>query len=169
MVFFGNVMNIWTSSGIFDTALPLVLFFAIIFSILHRSKILGDNKAIDAIVSLIISLFIILNPLTAPFLAEVFSRTGVTLILLIASLIIMGLFTERKKMEGAFRWIGALAGAGFFIWLIVLLNDFYNIYSWFPVAYYGIGFWEIALGVVVIGAVIAIVAFTKDEDAKDTK
>ncbi len=169
MVFLSNALSLWTSSGIFDTALPLVLFFAIIFSILHRTKILGENKVIDAVVSFIISLFIILNPLTAPFLAEVFSRTGVALILFVASLIILGLFTDRKKMEGPFKWIGALAGAGFFIWLIILMNDFYNIYTWFPIAYYGIDFWDIAVGVVVLGTVIATVALAKDENETATK
>ena len=164
MVFAGNFLNIWASNGIFDIALPFVLFFAIIFSILHRTKILGNNKSIDAVIAMVISFFIILNPLTAPFLAEVFSRTGTALILLIASLIIMGLFTEKSKMENAFKWIGTIAGIVFFIWLVILVNDYYTTYTWFPIAYYGIDFWDIVFGIVVLGSVIAIVALT-DKDS----
>ncbi len=164
MVYAGNFLNIWASNGIFDFALPFVLFFAIIFSIFHRTKILGNNKSIDAVVSMIISLFIILNPLTAPFLARVFSSTGTALIILIASLIIMGLFTEKSNMEKAFKWIGTIAGTGFFIWLIIMLNDFYAIYNWFPIAFYGINIWNVLFGIVVLALVIWVVA-SADRDS----
>lgn len=169
MVFAGNFLNLWASNGIFDFALPFVLFFAIIFSILYRTKILGDNKSIDAVVAMVISLFIISNPLTAPFLARVFSSTGTALIILIASLIIMGLFTEKSDMGNTFKWIGTIAGTGFFIWLIIMLNDFYAIYNWFPIAFYGINIWNVLFGVVVLGVVIWVVASAdKDSDRKIT-
>ena len=137
-IFLNNVIGIWASNGIFDVALPLVLFFAIIFSILNRSKILGNNKSIDAVVSLVMSMFIILNPLTAPFLAEVFSKTGIALIVFVAILIVLGLFIEKEGNEDMFKKLGGLAVMLFVIWLIVLINDFYSIYTWFPIAWYGI-------------------------------
>ena len=137
-VFLNNVISLWASNGIFDIALPLILFFAIIFSILNRSKILGHNKSIDAVVAFVVSMFIILNPLTAPFLAEVFSKTGIALIVFVAILIILGLFVEKRGNEDMFKKIGGVAVVLFVIWLIVILNDFYSIYLWFPVGFYGI-------------------------------
>lgn len=155
MASFITALNIWSSNGIFDVALPLLLFFAIIFSILNRTKILGENKAIDAVVAFIISMFIIINPFTAPFLAEIFSKTGIALIIGLSVLIVLGLFTEKKDAEGLLKGIGIIGGAIFFLWIILLLNDNYAIYTWFPIGYYGISWTEV---LVVIG-VFAIAGY----------
>ena len=165
MVSIISVTDLWASSGIFDIALPLVLFFAIIFSILNRSQILGKNKAIDAVVSFVLSMFIIINPLTAPFLAAIFSKTGIALIILLAFLIIIGLFIERdqdsKKM---FKGFGIVAGILFLIWLIILVNDFYAIYTWFPIAYFGLSWSQIIFWLFIIAVIVVIAVSSGDKD-----
>ena len=52
---FRSILEIWRNAGIFDIILPFLLIFALVFAILEKSKILGSNRAVYAIISLAIS------------------------------------------------------------------------------------------------------------------
>ena len=44
-----EILNIWNDLGVFSYVIPFLLIFAIIYAILEKSKILGDEKAVSAI------------------------------------------------------------------------------------------------------------------------
>ena len=70
--------------------LPFVLVFTLVFAILEKTRLLGENKQIDAIVGVVIGLFLISVPgprdiviLLMPFLA-------VSIVILLVFMIIYG-------------------------------------------------------------------------------
>lgn len=50
----GNLIASWEQAGVFAYLLPFLLMFAIIFGILSKMQIFGDNKAISAIIALVV-------------------------------------------------------------------------------------------------------------------
>ncbi len=52
---FGDTINLLREVGVFDFLLPFLLIFSIIFAILEKTKILGEDKSnINIIVSTVI-------------------------------------------------------------------------------------------------------------------
>ena len=51
---FTGVMQQWTSIGLFDIILPIILIFTVVYAILQRTRILGAIKGIDSVVALIV-------------------------------------------------------------------------------------------------------------------
>jgi hypothetical protein len=85
--------------GIFQFYLPFVIMFAIVYGLLRKSKIFGDPqdaKAINMIIALAASLFIMIYPTTgtviiglADFLSNFFAGTLMIVVTMIAFLIMM--------------------------------------------------------------------------------
>ncbi len=134
---FRFVIDQWQAVGVFDVLLPLLLVFALVFAILEKSKILGGYKSIDAVVSLIVSLFVIANPYVTELFVPIFSKAGLAIIILVAMLIIVGLFMTGEEPSATLKTIGAIGGIGLFIWLLMAVSDYYAGWPW----YYSFKFW----------------------------
>lgn len=162
MVFidFRTVIAQWANVGVFDVLLPLLLVFTLIYAILEKSKILGGYRSIDAVVSLIISLFVIANPYVTELFIPIFSKAGLAIIILVAMLIIVGLFMTGEETGKTFKTIGAIGGIGLFIWLLMAMSDYYPGFQWYFFSQYwwmGNASWFIPLmfGVIFIIVIIA--------------
>jgi len=121
----------WQSVGVFDVLLPLLLVFALVYAILEKSKILGGYKSIDAVVSCIVSLFVIANPYVTELFIPIFSKAGLAIIILVAMLIIVGLFMTGEEPSKTLKTIGAIGGIGLFIWLLTAISPYYVGYPWY--------------------------------------
>lgn len=85
--------------GIFQFYLPFVIMFALVYGLLRKSKIFGDPqeaKAINMIISLAASLFVMLYPATgtvivelSTFLSNFFAGTLMVAVTIIAFLVMM--------------------------------------------------------------------------------
>lgn len=139
--------------GFFDVLFPLVLMFAIIFSILMRTKILGESKQLNAVVSFIISLFIVLNPIVTSLIGPIFQQAGLALIIMVALLVIVGLISGGGEISKGLRWVVAIGGILIFVWLAKLVMGYYPIYMWFPISQY----WWDANSIGVLAALIAVI------------
>jgi hypothetical protein len=124
----GSIADIlfqWESIGFFDIILPFLLIFAIVFGILSYMKIFGENKAVHAIISVILGLLAIRAQFFSDFLSEIAPRLGVGLTILLTVLILIGLFVpnDHKKTIG---WV-MMGIAG--IILIVILSQLYDVFG----------------------------------------
>ena len=128
---FRFVIDQWQAVGVFDVLLPLLLVFALVFAILEKSKILGGYKSIDAVVSLIVSLFVIANPYVTELFVPIFSKAGLAIIILVAMLIIVGLFMTAEEPSTTLKTIAAIGGIGLFIWLLMAVSPYYIGYPWY--------------------------------------
>lgn len=155
-----TMLQTWQNIGVFEFLLPFMLVFAIIFGILSQAKFLGENKAVNATIALAIGLFAILFPQARLFFAQISSNMAIGVVVLLAALIMLGLFVDFSDTKNK-GWRNALAGFGGLIALVVILvslssDNFIGGFWWWSM------YWpEIVVGLVVVGAIIAIIATSK--------
>jgi hypothetical protein len=152
----GSIADIfysWEYLGIFDFVLPFLLVFAVVFGILNTTKVLGHNRGVSVIISVVIGLMSLrYRYFFSDFLSEMFPRLGIGLAILLTLLILVGLFIAEEEQR---YWGWGLATIGFIITIVVIYQSFNNL-GW----YFGgfgtdaIGF--IVLAILIVGVIIAV-------------
>lgn len=78
-----------------ETILPAVLIFTIVFAILQKSKVLGDDKKqVDAIVSLAVALLVISFAQAVGIILQLIPFLAVSLVVLIILFVLLGSFLK---------------------------------------------------------------------------
>ena len=118
---FGNLLDKWDQMGVFTYMLPFLLIFSIVYGILSKVNIFGenDNKTVNAIIALVVGLMAIQVDAVPLFFADILPRLGIALAGVLVFLILMGLFAhpENKGLMNTLMW-GSLIVA-----LIVVLQS----------------------------------------------
>ena len=117
----GNFSDIFASLeelGFFSYLLPFLLIFALVFGILSKVDIFGGNKAVNAIIALVVAIMSLQFSFVSQFFSELFPRVGVGLIIILAIFIIIGLFAPRNS--DAINYI--LLGIAALVIIIVLVQ-----------------------------------------------
>lgn len=147
-----DVLNQWNSMGVFSYVIPFLLVFAVVFAILEKTKILGENRSVLAIIALAIGLLSLQFDFVPTFFATIFPRFGIGISILIVFLISLGLFMPKDKVEGS--WMGYVVGIGVIIWALTTWNwwgDEVGVGSWFNE-----NFWGLIVLALIIFAVVMI-------------
>jgi len=156
----GNLLAYWEQAGVFSYVLPFLLIFSVVFGILTRIQVFGDNKALNAVVSLVIGLLALQFELVPIFFSEIFPRVGVALSILLVLIILIGLFFDSKNNQ-IINY--GLLGVGVIIFLAVLVKTS-GYLGWYS-GYWWSAHWPEVIGVIafiaVIGAVIGAVGGKK--------
>ena len=153
----GTVIAQWQTAGIYDFLLPFLLIFAIVLGILRSTNIIGGNKGLHIIIALVIGLMATSynyssGLLLSDFLRELFPRLGLGLAVLVALLILVGLFISDEAMKKWAQYV--LMGVGVVIFLIVILKSFER-YGFYSTNFGNYAGWIIG-GILVIGVIIAV-------------
>ncbi len=90
----GDLFNYWEQAGVFSYVLPLLIIFCLVFVILSKIKIFEDNKAVNTIIALSVGLLAMQFDMVPLFFAELFPRVGIGLSIILAILILTGLFLD---------------------------------------------------------------------------
>ncbi|MBU2497098.1 MAG: hypothetical protein KJ767_03510 [Nanoarchaeota archaeon] len=114
---FRFVLEMWRSAGLFDVVLPFILIFAVIFAILEKSKVLGQNKAVHAIVSLALAFFAISNPWLNGFFAILFSNAAIGFAILLVVILFLGFFITDNQQTW-WVWVGGIFAVAIFFWVL---------------------------------------------------
>lgn len=114
---FRTLLLQWKFAGVFDIILPFLLIFALVFAILEKSKVLGQNKGIYAIVALAIAFFAISNPMLTGFFAILFANAGVGFAVLLVVILFIGMFMRDEK-GGGWLGVGGLFAVLIFFWVL---------------------------------------------------
>lgn len=122
---FNYVLQQWAGVGLFDIILPIVLIFTVVFAILQRIKILGDNKSIDAVVALVIGFFAISNPYVTQLFVPLFSNAALGIMIILVFLLVMGFVMKEYENEG-WNQITLIGGFAIFIWLMSRAADYFG-------------------------------------------
>lgn len=151
---FGDLLARMEETGFFAYILPFLLIFALVFGILTRTKIFKENKAINAIIALVIGLLALQFEFVPLFFSEIFPRLGVGLAVILALLILAGLFFDPKSK---FINYGLLV-VGLVVFVVVLVQTFGWVgwtsgYFWTTLMYN----WATIVGVLVAVIILAIV------------
>lgn len=115
---FSELLAYMEQAGFFAYILPFLLIFALVFGILTKTKIFKNNKAINAIIALAIGLLALQFNFVPLFFSEIFPRLGIGLAIILALLILVGLFAPSKP-DAWTNWIFFIAAAVVFVVVIV--------------------------------------------------
>ncbi|PJE81407.1 hypothetical protein COU58_02910 [Candidatus Pacearchaeota archaeon CG10_big_fil_rev_8_21_14_0_10_32_42] len=156
----GNFLYQLETMGVFSYVLPFLMIFALIYAILSKSGFLGKNNAVNVVLSLAVSLMALQFNFVSYFFAEIFPRMGVMLSILLVAIILMSLFLDFNS-KGAKWGFGVLAAIGI---VVIVLQSFSESFGWGGGSLFDGPFWwmlqdnfaAIAIGVLVVGAIIAI-------------
>jgi hypothetical protein len=117
-----EVLNKWNDMGVFSYVLPFLLIFAVVFAILTKTKLFGDeNKPAVAIISLAVGLLALQFDIVATFFATIFPRFGVGIAIMLVLLIGLALWTSQdssKNFLTEHSWIGYIVGIGVVVWAL---------------------------------------------------
>jgi hypothetical protein len=151
-----DILNQWAQFGVFAYVFPFLLIFAIVFGILNKSNILGENKAVHATIALAVGFLALQNDYVTRFFESIFPYAGMGIAVLLVALILMGVMfgeTEMKWLQYVFFGIGAI------IFLIVILTSLNDI-SWWGMGGYGWGqSWPAILSLIILLGIMAFIIF----------
>lgn len=152
---FLNQMN---QLGVFSYVLPFMIVFAVVFGLLQKTKIFGDeNKArgINVIIALAIAGISLLFDVVPRFFSIIFPKFGVGLAVFLVLMIMVGFFFSGKDDDPNFKslkWIGIVIGGIVLIWA---LSEWGNLGGF---GNFGLGFISeyIPLIIVIVALVVGI-------------
>ena len=147
-----EILNSWADIGIFAYALPFLMIFAIVYGILNKSNILGDNTGVQVTISLAVGLLALQFDYVSGFYATIFPYAGMGIAVLLIAFIFMGLVGS----EGKRVWIWFAIGA--IIFLIVLFTSFSDMYWLGGLGYGWAESWPAILsGLIVLGLIAFVI------------
>lgn len=157
----GDIFFQWETLGVFDFILPFLLVFVIVFGILESTRFFSDHKGVHIIIALVIGLMSLrYQYFLSTFLSELFPRIGIGIAIILGLLLLIGIFIGKK--DDYWRYI--LMGVGAVIFIVILWQTADRLgWAWLgTVGDDSVGF--IILAVILIGAIIAVSASTRDKD-----
>lgn len=147
----GDLLSAWQQAGFFSYLLPFLLIFALVFGILNQIQLFKENKAINAIIALVVGLMSLQFPLVPRFFSEIFPRLGIGLAVILVILIFVGMFIDPEK--GGIFYV--LMGVGAVIVVVVLVQTA-GALGWSSGQWWADN-WPMIAGAVFILAIIAII------------
>lgn len=154
----GELFTQWEQIGFFSYLLPFLLIFALVFGILVKVKLFKDNKAVNAIIALVVGLMAVQFDLVSNFFSQIFPMMGVALAIILAFFILVGLFVDPE--HPVMTWI--LFGIGAVIFLVVIVQAAGS-FGW-SAGYWWQDNWVTIIGVViVIALVVAVIASSSNK------
>lgn len=161
-----GILNYWADIGVFSYVLPFLLVFAVVYGILSKTRILGGQKGVDAVVSIALGLLALQFDYVPAFFATIFPYAGIGISILLVLLILMGLFGtgDDGRLEAWAKY--AFFGGGLLIALVVIfasLKDF----SWTGFNWWN-DFGPALITLVVLGVLVwAVIGFPRQRRERD--
>lgn len=163
----GIILQQWADFGIFFYVLPFLLIFAIVFAILQKMNIFGkgeeDKRGINAIIALTIALLSLQFDTVPIFFQIIFPKVGVGLSILLAAMVLTGLFVDFEKdgkRTGASLILFIIGGI---IFIVILLQSFSD-FSWWTGS-----FWQNNIGAIILGIFVVVIVLVVVNSGKKSK
>lgn len=97
-----NAMSFLRDFGFFDVVLPFLLVFAIMYAILEKTKILGDEaKQLNAVVAFVVGLLVAGTNRVTSIINEALPNLVVLVVGILGFLILVGMFYKEGKFDFA--------------------------------------------------------------------
>jgi cellobiose-specific phosphotransferase system component IIC len=154
----GDIFLQWQMGGVFEFLLPAFLIFAIVYGIMQGKRVITDQKGINIIIALVVSLLSVgytssMGFSLGEYLMEMFPRLGVGLSILLGLLVLTGLFINDEEQK---YWNYGLGAIGVIIAIIIVSKSF-DRFGWVGGNYNDSVGWIVG-AVLVVGLIIAVAA-----------
>lgn len=108
-----NSIELLQKFGFFQVVLPMILVFAVIFGILEKFKIFGEDRTnINAVVAFVIAFFTITSTPIVEAMNNLIPQTSLLLVVALLAIMLFAFFglNPQDKFEGMgkWAWLGAL-------------------------------------------------------------
>lgn len=124
---FSDMLNTWANMDIFTYVLPFLLVFAMVFGILNKSKIFGEEaKGVNVIIALALGLLSLVGGYVPDFFQIMIPNLAVGLSVLLAVIILLGLFMKGDN-EKYINW--GLILVGILVFIFVMYDSFSGSYN----------------------------------------
>jgi len=174
-----NAIDFLRDFGFFDIVLPFLLTFALMFAILQKTKILGEKKELDAMVSFVIGMLVAGTNKVVTIINSALPNIVVLVVGIIGFMVLVGTFYKEGDfnfVEKHGKYVAGLTAALF----IAILAIFFNAirtdtgYTWLEVIlkyvfenFTGTVVTSLIFLIVVIGAIYFIVGDKKTAAADE--
>ena len=111
---FYSLMDWFAGAGGFDIILPFLLIFTVTFAILQKVKLFGEKKNIDAIISLIIAFFLVIQQGLVTVMQGFLPRVSMAILVFLMVLLVVGIFV------GGSEWTGSLLGIAVIVAIVTV-------------------------------------------------
>ncbi len=115
--FFGDALYKLDQMGLFTYILPLMLVFALVYGILTKLKIFEHNQPVNGVIAISVALMSLQFNIVNVFFANLFPKLGVGLAIILALILLLGLFIPKEKWA-----VYVIMGVSAVIFIIVLVN-----------------------------------------------
>ncbi len=150
----GDVLNRWADLGVFAYVLPFLMIFALVYGILLKTQILGDNRGVNATIALAFGLLALQFDYVSGFYASIFPYAGMGLAVLLIAMILLGLMGDSDK-KGNKIWLGI----GVVIFLFVLFASLGDTYWLGGVGYNLAGAGPALLAILLVLGILGFIIF----------
>jgi hypothetical protein len=136
-----------------------MLIFAVVLAIIQKTHVLGENRGVSAIIAASVGLLSLQFDFVSTFFATIFPRVGVGIGILLAMIILLGIFYGGDISH--MRWVGYIVAIGAVIWALTNWNfwgDDNQISYWVSD-----NFWSILILVLVV---LSIYFIARDPDPR---
>lgn len=152
-------VTILSNALFMDAILPFLLIFAVVFAILQKTKVLGeDKKAIDAVVAFVVGLITIAFGNATNMITNLIPFLGVSIVVILIFLMLWGfVWTGKEPFEvpKGVRWAFGIAIAiAVFVAVLVVTGN----WDWFIGLFTGTTSSDFVGNIVLIAVVIIAVA-----------
>ena len=94
---FGDMVNYLVEIGVFDIFLPFLLVFAIVFAILEKTQILGQNKSnISALVAVVVGLLVVVQKGIVETINLFLPRISLIIVVILMGLLLIAMLGGRE-------------------------------------------------------------------------
>jgi peptidoglycan/LPS O-acetylase OafA/YrhL len=119
---FTEMLNQWQSMGVFDYALPFLLIFALVYAILTKSSMFGDeNRGAVVIIALAVGLLSLVGNYVPNFFHLIMPNLGIGLAVLLVGVIMIGLVWNNQSVPWLPKVLLALGGI---IFIFIIYGSF---------------------------------------------
>jgi hypothetical protein len=158
---FETLFATWQQAGFFQYVFPFLLIFALVFGILTKIQLFKENKAVNAIIALVVGFMSLQFSFVSNFFSQIFPRVGVGLAIILVILILVGLFVDPKS--NLINYV--LLGVGVIIVIVVLVQAA-GATGWSSGTWW-VDNWQTIAGVIVIVVILGIVVGTSAGKGKE--
>ena len=158
------VENIITSSWVFTQfILPFLLIWVIVFAILQKTKLLGENKQVDSIVAIVIAFIFVAALQPKEIVSNLILFLTVALVVVFVGLLLWGFVSGKEMKENILgptwaKWVfGIVVVVAVIIALLWASGIQNNVVDFFFRQSWSQTFWVNAIFVIVIAAALALV------------
>lgn len=146
----GSFLDSLGQAGFFSYLLPFLLIFALVFGILSRLKLFEETKMVNGLIALAVGLLSLQFDFVPVFFSEIFPRIGIGLAIILAILIIMGLFIPKAT------WVPYVLFGVSAVIVIVILVQSGDIFGG-GIGYWFADYWPLIVGLVFIVVLVAAI------------